>query len=142
MTKMRDIELPLGQRIAVAMRRVIHGASNLRVPAEATDPDIVLSDCEKALDYYRAALDRRPPEWVPCLVLLPRPVRGDFPLGHTTVVEMGVHECESTQLGAITVLATNGQRLGIKPSEFEPLEWRQNAAMHGDRRSEGAAQCQ
>lgn len=93
---------------------------------EQTAPEASLSDCKKARDYYRAGLERREPAWVPSLVLLPRPLQGDFPLAHTTVAEKGVHPCESNQWGAITVLATNGQRLGVKPCEFEPLEWRAN----------------
>jgi hypothetical protein len=86
----------------------------------------VESDCMKALDYYRAGLEQRAPKWVPCRVLLEGPVRGDYPIGHTTLAEAGEHDCESNRYGAISVRATNGQMLGVKPAEFEPLEWRKN----------------
>lgn len=101
----------------------------LRLPVEAADPDIGLSDCVKAIDYYRAGLEERAPIWVPSRVLLNSPVRGDYPIGHTTLVEAGEHDCKSNRYGAISVIATNGQTLGVKPAEFEPLEWRRNNAI-------------
>jgi hypothetical protein len=118
--------MPLAKRIDAAMYRVAQGQGLMRVPVEATDPDMVLSDCMKALDYYRAGLEQRAAKWVPCRVLLEGPVRGDYPIGHTTLAEAGEHDCESNRYGAISVIATNGQRLGVKPAEFEPLEWRKN----------------
>lgn len=127
-TKMRDSELPLSGRIVLALRRIADGNGLMRVPVEATDPDIVLGDCIRALDYYRAGLEQRAPKWVPCRVLLQGPVRGDYPIGHTTLAEAGEHDCESNRYGAISVRATNGQMLGVKPAEFEPLEWRKNEA--------------
>jgi hypothetical protein len=125
---MRDSDLTLAKRIDAAMHRIAHGSGHMRVPVEATDPDMVLSDCMKALDYYRAGLEQRAPKWVPCRVLLEGPVRGDYPIGHTTLAEAGEHDCESNRYGAISVRATNGQMLGVKPAEFEPLEWRKNEA--------------
>lgn len=126
MSRMRDSDLTLAKRIDAAMYRITHGGGHMRVPVEATDPDIVLSDCTKALDYYRAGLEQRAPTWVPCRVLLKSPVRGDYPFGHTTLAEAGEHDCESNHYGAISARATNGQMLGVKPAEFEPLEWRKN----------------
>lgn len=125
-TKMRDSDLPLAARIKAAMQRVTSGRGQMRIPPEATDPDIVLGDCMMALDYYRAGLEQRAPKWVPCRVLLEGPVRGDYPIGHTTLAEAGEHDCESNRYGAISVRATNGKMLGVKPAEFEPLEWRKN----------------
>ena len=125
-TKMKDSNLPITERIHHAIRRVTDGKGLMRIPVEATDPDIVLSDCMKALDYYRAGLEKRAPKWVPCRVLLKGPVRGDYPIGHTTLAEAGEHDCESNRYGAISVRATNGQRLGVKPAEFEPIDWRGN----------------
>lgn len=80
----------------------------------------------KELDYLRAAREDRKPAWVPARVWLAGPVRGDYPIGHTTLAEAGEHDCESNRYGAISVRATNGQMLGLKPAEFEPLEWRNN----------------
>ena len=126
MSRMRDSDLTLAKRIDAAIYRIAHGSGHMRVPVEATDPDMVLSDCMKALDYYRAGLEQRAPKWVPCRVLLEGPVRGDYPIGHTTIAEAGEHVCTSNRYGAISVQATNGQMLGVKPAEFEPLEWRKN----------------
>ena len=85
-------------------------------------------DDQKALEYYRAGLERRQPVWVPCRVLLKARVCGDFPIGHTTVAEAGEHDCDSNANGACSVRATNGQMLGIKPAEFEPIAWRLNTS--------------
>jgi hypothetical protein len=79
-------------------------------------------------EYYRACLERRAPNWVPCRVLLYGPVLGDYPIGHTTLVGAGEHECFSSQYGAISVQATDGMLLGLKPAEFEVIEWRRYAA--------------
>ena len=87
----------------------------------------VLAGTRKATEYYRAGLERRPPKWVPAKVRLQTPVRGDSPIGHTSVAGEGVHDCECNRHGAVTVVATDGKRLGLKPSEFEVVEWRENA---------------
>lgn len=42
---LRDGHLPLVERIDVALRRVTNGEGQMRVPVEATDPDIVLHNC-------------------------------------------------------------------------------------------------
>lgn len=82
---------------------------------------------KKAIDYYRAGLEHRAPQWVPSRVRLCAAVRGDPPLGHASVAEAGEHDCECNQWGAVSVLATDGKMLGIRPSEFEPVAWRENA---------------
>lgn len=125
-SKMRDSDMPLMRRIDVALRRVTNGEGTMRVPVEATDPDIVLADCRAAIEYYRAGLEKRTPKWVPTRVLLVDMVRGDFPIGQAVVAEAGEHDCYCNRLGAVSVRATNGQMLGVKPSEFEPLAWHPN----------------
>ena len=47
-TKMRDSDLPLAARIEAAMQRVTSGQGQMRIPPEATDPDMVLGDCMMA----------------------------------------------------------------------------------------------
>lgn len=42
---LRDGHLPLVERIDIALRRVTNGEGQMRVPVEATDPDIVLHNC-------------------------------------------------------------------------------------------------
>jgi hypothetical protein len=86
-----------------------------------------LTNEQKALNYYRAAVEHRAPAWVPSKVRLPRLVRGDPPIGHATLAPVGDYDCDSNQWGAVSVRAANGRMLGIKPAEFEPLEWRENA---------------
>ena len=79
-----------------------------------------------ALEYYRAAAEDRAPKWVPSRVRLAVLVHGDFPIGHRTIAEAGDHDCDSNRWGAVSVRATNGLMLGIKPREFEPIAWREN----------------
>jgi hypothetical protein len=82
----------------------------------------------KELDYLRAARENRKPAWVPARVWLAGPVRGDYPIGHTTIAHEGEYECQSNRYGAVSVIAENGKWLGVKPSEFEVAAWRENKA--------------
>jgi len=41
--------------------------------------------------------------------------------------EAGDYDCTSNQYGAISVISNNGKQLGVKPAEFEPLEWVRNS---------------
>jgi hypothetical protein len=95
-----------------------------------------LSDTEKALNYYRSAVERRRPDYVPARVRLRTCVRSDHPLrdaeGHGYFAGPGECECESNEWGAISVRAENGKRLGVKPIEFEVTEWRANGKPPSD----------
>lgn len=118
------LELHLAHRVGM---RVVFVAELLGAAEVPCTVQMVPADCAKALDYYRAGVERRAPQWVPSRVLLVRPLHSDFPMtACLTTAEAGEHDCESNRYGAITVRATNGQMLGIKPEEFEPLEWRKN----------------
>lgn len=77
------------------------------------------------LEYYRAAAEKRAPRYVPTTVWLHTAAHGDFPFHHT-VARAGAHACTANRWGAVSVTADNGQQLGIKPAEFEPLTWRLN----------------
>lgn len=46
---MRDHHLRLNERIELALARIRSGHGQMRVPVEATDPDVVLRDCQQAL---------------------------------------------------------------------------------------------
>ena len=85
----------------------------------------LMNETEKALNYYRSAVEKIKPEFVPSLVLLKARVTGDGPFV-STLAEAGEHACQSNQWGAVSVLATNGKMLGVKPREFEVVEWRSN----------------
>ena len=102
--------------MAAQMDRQIEGAisENERLSNEA--------------EYYRAAVEQRMPRVVPARVRLSKHVRGDFPIGHTTVAEIGDYDCQSNAWGALSVCAGNGKMLGIKPAEFDPIAWRLNEA--------------
>lgn len=80
---------------------------------------------EMALEYYKAVFEGRPPKYVPCRVLLPKTVRGDMPMTDTVAWD-GAHKCDSNRNGAIGVMATNGKMLGLRPGEWEAIEWRKN----------------
>ncbi len=83
------------------------------------------TDAEKALAYYRAAVEDRRPAYVPSRIRLQRRVCGDGPF-RSTLAEPGVHACISNQWGAVSVTAANGGMLGVKPAEFDVVEWRDN----------------
>ena len=55
-------------------------------------------------------------------IVLLKDVRGDFPIGHNTVAPAGVYIPQLNPQGAVSVIATNGQLLGIKPDEFVWLD--------------------
>ncbi len=61
------------------------------------------------------------PQFVPSRVRLLHTVTGDPPFGHVRA-EPGDYECESNQWGAVSVTATNGEPLGLRPAEFDVLE--------------------
>ena len=84
-----------------------------------------MTELEKALNYYQSGLENKRPDFVPARIRLPARVRGDFPF-QATVAIAGDHVCKCNQYGAVSVVATNGTILGIKPKEFEVLEWKKN----------------
>ena len=84
------------------------------------------STADMALEYYRAATEGRRPAFVPAKIRLARRVCGDGPF-RSTQAEAGEHGCKSNQWGAVSVVATNGQLLGVKPAEFEVVDWCKNS---------------
>lgn len=58
-------------------------------------------------------------------LLLYKDIRGDWPIGHTTIAKAGVYEDPDIQVnryGAVCVKASNGKMLGVKPDEMEWIE--------------------
>jgi hypothetical protein len=84
-----------------------------------------MNDTEKALNYYRAIVERVRPDYVPSRVFLSARVSGDG-IFRSTFAEAGEHDCQSSQWGTISIVATNGEDLGVKPGEFQVVEWRLN----------------
>ncbi|MCO6445829.1 MAG: hypothetical protein J5J04_17295 [Anaerolineae bacterium] len=56
MSTMRDADMPLTDRIDAAIQRITTGQGHMRIPVEATDPDIVLGECKVRIDRLRAAV--------------------------------------------------------------------------------------
>lgn len=87
---------------------------------------------EMALNYYRSAVERKRPDFVPARIRLPERVCSDLPMlsedGLGYYADAGEHDCHSNQYGALSVKASNGQMLGVKPGEFEVVAWRPNAS--------------
>lgn len=55
-------------------------------------------------------------------VILINKVRGDWPIGHNTIGESGIHDAYVNPQGAVSIMAENGRLLGLKPNEFSWLE--------------------
>lgn len=55
-------------------------------------------------------------------IFLSRRVRGDWPIGHKLVAEIGYHDAVKNQYGAVSVVLPDGQLLGVKPDEFEEFQ--------------------
>ena len=89
-----------------------------------------MTDTEKALAYYKSGMLNEAPPYVPERVKLHSRVRGDGPFAGT-FADAGEHDCESNRWGAISVRATNGKMLGVRPAEFDVVAWRSNAELTG-----------
>ena len=55
-------------------------------------------------------------------IYLPRTVHGDWPIGHTTIAEAGVHDAVANRYGAVSVVLHDGKLLGVKPDEYERVQ--------------------
>lgn len=84
-----------------------------------------LTDTEKSIAYYRSGVEHVAPPYVPSRICLRKRVCGDF-IFAATFAEAGEHDCESNRWGAVSVKATNGEALGVKPDEFDVVAWRPN----------------
>ncbi len=54
---MRHSDKPLDERIVIAHSRITSGQAAMRVPPEATDPDIVLSACHGEITQLRSRIE-------------------------------------------------------------------------------------
>ena len=61
-------------------------------------------------------------ELKPTKVHLPRLIHGDWPIGHRLIAKPGVHDAVENQHGAVSVVLSDGQLLGVKPGEFERIQ--------------------
>lgn len=89
-----------------------------------------MTNDQMATNYYKAALTQRgkhwkKPDYVPKKIVLPRTVRSDVPF-YSLKAEPGEYDnVHVNQWGAVSV-DINGKHLGVKPNEFEVLEWQPN----------------
>lgn len=88
-------------------------------------PILMSDDMSVALRDGRKTQTRRvanPQDWQDgaFMVRLPLQVRGDGPFGDT-IAPAGDYKAFGNRNGAVSVKATNGKRLGVKPAEFEWL---------------------
>lgn len=89
-----------------------------------------LVTAEMAIDYYRSAASQSrsgiKPKFVPCMVRLYGVAMGDYPF-HGTRAPAGDYDCVTNQYGAVSITATDGQLLGLRLNEFEPIAWMVNS---------------
>ena len=108
----------------------VSGAFSFAIPAPAAvrlAERICEADHEKAAHFYRAALLRQSPQWVPKSVRVLHEQFGDGPYRGAGVAA-GVQECTCNLWGAVSVVARDGKPLGLRPAEFEVVSWQPNAA--------------
>ena len=86
---------------------------------------VALTDSQKAVAYYKGGMLKKAPPWVPDRVRVLREQFGDAPFRGAGVAA-GEHECQCNRWGAVSVLARDGERLGLRLNEFEPVAWREN----------------
>lgn len=113
-------------------------SSNARVSAMDDCKPLLLeqwnrrqSSDQMALAYYKAAMLKKAPPFVPATVRVLELTFGDGPFKGAGV-EQGDHECQCNQWGAVAVFDRAGKPLGLRPNEFEPLTWRANEKAQND----------
>lgn len=83
----------------------------------------------QALAYYKTGLEQGHglsdiPEYVPKTIVMRRTVTG---MERATVAHTGAEfEARCNAYGAVSVVAENGKLLGVKPHEFNVLQWARN----------------
>jgi hypothetical protein len=86
-----------------------------------------MNDDQKRAAYYLCAATQERtkarPEFVPCRVMLTRRISGDWPVGHDSQIGPGEFDCTANPYGAVSVIAENGKKLGLRLDEFTPIAW-------------------
>lgn len=84
-----------------------------------------MTDEQKEAAYYKAGMLKKAPPFVPARVRVLKEQFGDGPF-RGAGVPAGEHDCRCNKWGAVSVSARDGKFLGLRPDEFEPVEWREN----------------
>lgn len=85
-----------------------------------------MTDEQKQMAYYKAGMLKKAPPFVPARVRVLKEQFGDGPF-RGAGVPAGEHDCRCNKWGAVSVSARDGKLLGLRPDEFEPVAWRENA---------------
>lgn len=84
-----------------------------------------MTNDQMAAEYYRAAVEKRRPKFVPETVMVLRAVRSDLPfMRPNAVVKPGAQPVQCNQWGAVSAIASDAAPLGLRPDEFDVLTWR------------------
>jgi len=90
------------------------------------------TEIEKAVNYYKAGMmqnmkgirgDVRP-DWIPSKIEIVKTVRSEG-FGPRLIAKPGIYQAYSNQFGAVSV-RIKGNTLGVKPNEFDVVEWVEN----------------
>lgn len=125
MNKTATEERPVDFHDRPLVERLQVEAHSRRIDSAGDVADL-LDEAAAALSYYRAGLLQERPEFVPKTVVLMRGACGDGPF-RATRVSSGQYVVECNRWGAVSVRASNGQMLGLRPAEFEVTSWTRNA---------------
>jgi len=92
---------------------------------DAMSDETTNSNQAAALDYYRCGMEKIRPHYVPARIRLYGVACGDGPFAGTRAVA-GDYDCRCNEWGAVSIIASNGQMLGLRLNEFEPIAWQRN----------------
>jgi hypothetical protein len=109
----------------IALQRLKYQHSKL---VEHFQANPIISDAEKAANFYRAAVCQGEPEYVPSRVNLPHQIERakGFDASKITLIGPGVYDCEYEQGWAVSIKDESGRTWFLAPGEYEILEWRKN----------------
>lgn len=89
----------------------------------------MMTNDQMAANYYKAGMTQRgnnpqKPDYIPKRIKLNRTIHSDPP-HDSLIAAQNEYDAEVNQWGAVSVII-NGDYLGVKPDEFDVLEWQTN----------------
>lgn len=114
------------ERLDLSIKLLAANLNESKLAKELSETRRKLEEAEKALDYYKSAFMRQKPRWIPARVRVFKEVRADYPVADAyEPIHAGEVECRSNRLGAVSVVNMNGVEIGLRPSEFDVVAWRE-----------------